>query len=126
MSVVWTYGVETGRLTAEEFVAVTSTNSARILNMHPRKGAIAVGADADIVVWDPKAGKTITAAHQKSAIDYNVFEGVKVKRDGALHAVARRGDLVGGRERRSGAGARQVHRAAPFPAVQRRFRSGRS
>jgi dihydropyrimidinase len=78
MGVVWTYGVETGRLTPEEFVAVTSTNSAKILNMHPRKGAIAVGADADIVVWDPKAGKTITAAHQKSAIDYNVFEGVKV------------------------------------------------
>ncbi|MBP7003325.1 dihydropyrimidinase [Amaricoccus sp.] len=78
MSVVWTYGVETGRLTPEEFVAVTSTNSAKILNMHPRKGAIAVGADADLVVWDPRAGKTITAAHQKSAIDYNVFEGVKV------------------------------------------------
>ena len=78
MAVVWTYGVETGRLTPEEFVAVTSTNSAKILNMHPRKGAIAVGADADITVWDPGAGKTISAATQKSAIDYNVFEGVKV------------------------------------------------
>jgi dihydropyrimidinase len=78
LSVLWTYGVETGRLTPEEFVAVTSTNVARIMNMHPRKGAIAVGADADVVVWDPKAGKTISAASQKSAIDYNVFEGVKV------------------------------------------------
>ena len=78
LSVLWTYGVETGRLTPEEFVAVTSTNSARILNMHPRKGALVEGADADITVWDPKAGRTITAASQKSAIDYNVFEGVKV------------------------------------------------
>jgi dihydropyrimidinase len=78
LSVLWTYGVETGRLTREEFVAATSANSAKILNMYPKKGAIMVGADADICVWDPKAGKTISAATQKSAIDYNVFEGVKV------------------------------------------------
>ena len=77
LSVLWTYGVQTGRLTPEEFVAVTSSNVARIMNL-PRKGVIAVGADADIVVWDPRAGKTISAATQKSAIDYNVFEGVKV------------------------------------------------
>ena len=61
MPVLWTYGVETGRLTPNEFVAVTSTNIARILNMYPRKGAILPGADADIVVWDPKANKTISA-----------------------------------------------------------------
>ncbi|PKP65069.1 MAG: dihydropyrimidinase, partial [Alphaproteobacteria bacterium HGW-Alphaproteobacteria-8] len=68
LSVLWTYGVEAGRLTPEEFVAITATNAARILNL-PRKGVIAVGADADIVVWDPKAAKTISAATQKSAID---------------------------------------------------------
>ncbi|MEM9009944.1 MAG: dihydropyrimidinase [Pseudomonadota bacterium] len=78
MPVLWTYGVETGRLTPEEFVAATSTNIARILNTYPRKGAIVPGADADIVVWDPKREKTINAAAQTSAIDYNVFEGVKV------------------------------------------------
>ncbi|MEQ8286150.1 dihydropyrimidinase [Thalassospira sp.] len=78
MPLLWTYGVNTGRLTMNEFVAVTSTNIAKILNVYPRKGAILVGADADIVVWDPKVSKTITAKHQQSAIDYNVFEGHEV------------------------------------------------
>jgi len=79
MPMLWTHGVETGRLTMNEFVAVTSTNSAKILNMYPKKGAILVGADADIVVWDPAKEKTIAAANQVSAIDYNVFEGKHVK-----------------------------------------------
>ncbi|MBV0912321.1 dihydropyrimidinase [Anianabacter salinae] len=79
MPMLWTYGVATGRLTMNEFVAVTSTNIAKILNIYPRKGAILVGADADLVVWDPAKEKTITAAAQQSAIDYNVFEGKHVK-----------------------------------------------
>ncbi|MBC7156157.1 MAG: dihydropyrimidinase [Rhodobacteraceae bacterium] len=79
MPMLWTYGVGTGRLTMNEFVAVTSTNAARIFGLYPRKGAIAVGADADIVVWDPEKEKTITAGAQQSAIDYNVFEGKHVK-----------------------------------------------
>ena len=79
MPMLWTHGVETGRLTPNEFVAVTSTNIAKILNCYPRKGAILVGADADIVVWDPAKEKTITAETQQSAIDYNVFEGKHVK-----------------------------------------------
>lgn len=79
MPMLWTNGVSTGRLTMNEFVAVTSTNIAKILNCYPKKGAILVGADADIVVWDPEKEKTITAGSQQSAIDYNVFEGHKVK-----------------------------------------------
>jgi dihydropyrimidinase len=79
MPVLWTRGVNTGRLTMNEFVAVTSTNIAKILNLYPKKGAILVGADADIVVWDPKRKKTISAARQQSAIDYNVFEGIEVE-----------------------------------------------
>ena len=79
LPMLWTYGVNTGRLTPNEFVAVTSTNIAKILNCYPKKGAILVGADADIVVWDPEKEKTISAARQQSTIDYNVFEGKAVK-----------------------------------------------
>ena len=92
MPVLWARGVNTGRLTVNEFVAVTSTNIARILNLYPKKGAIEVGSDADLVVWDPKATKTISAATQLSAIDYNVFEGVAC--EGLPRATLSRGEVV--------------------------------
>jgi len=79
LPMLWTHGVATGRLTPNEFVAVTSTNIAKILNCYPKKGAVAVGADADLMVFDPEKSKTITASTQQSAIDYNVFEGQEVK-----------------------------------------------
>ncbi|MFN4155206.1 MAG: dihydropyrimidinase [Paracoccaceae bacterium] len=78
LPMLWTHGVGTGRLTPNEFVALTSTNIAKILNCYPKKGAVLVGADADLLVWDPEREKTITASAQQSAIDYNVFEGHKV------------------------------------------------
>ena len=92
LAVLWTRGVETGRLTPEEFVAVTSTNIAKILNIYPQKGAIAVGADADIVVWDPGLSKTVSATTQKSIIDYNVFEGFEVTAQ-ARYTLSR-GDVI--------------------------------
>jgi dihydropyrimidinase len=92
LPMLWTKGVKTGRLTMNEFVAVTSTNIAKILNIYPRKGAIAVGSDADIVVFDPAAKKTISAAKQKSAIDYNVFEGFDVT--GLPRFTLSRGEIV--------------------------------
>jgi dihydropyrimidinase len=92
MSMLWTHGVNTGRLTMNEFVAVTSANVAKILNIYPQKGAIVPGADADVVVWDPERTKTISAATQQSTIDYNVFEGRKVK--GLPRFVLSRGKTV--------------------------------
>ncbi len=89
---LWTQGVATGRLTPEEFVAVTSTNIAKILNCYPKKGAIREGSDADILVLDPEKEKTISAATQASAIDYNVFEGMQVK--GLPRYVLTRGQLA--------------------------------
>ncbi len=118
MPVLWTKGVMTGRLTPNEFVAVTSTNIAQILNIYPQKGAIAVGSDADIVVWDPKKTRTISAATQKSIIDYNVFEGVEVT--GLPRYTLSRGDVVwrdGINEAQPGRG--KFVRRRPFPAVNR-------
>ena len=92
LPVLWTRGVNTGRLTMNEFVAVSSTNIARILNLYPKKGAIAVGSDADLIIWDPQATKTISAATQLSAIDYNVFEGVAC--EGLPRTTLSRGEVV--------------------------------
>lgn len=92
LPVLWTKGVNTGRLTMNEFVAVTSTNIAKILGMYPKKGAILEGADADVIVWDPKRKKTISAGKQQSVIDYNVFEGIEVT--GLPRFVFTRGELA--------------------------------
>ena len=92
MEVLWHHGVGTGRLTMNEFVKVTSTNAAQIFNIYPRKGSVSVGADADIVVWDPAATKTISAKTHHQKVDYNIFEGMTVT-GGASHTISR-GKLV--------------------------------
>ncbi len=79
MTVLWHQGVNSGRLTPNEFVAVTSANAARIFNIYPRKGTVAVGSDADIVVWDPAATHTLSAKTHHQKVDLNIFEGMQVK-----------------------------------------------
>jgi dihydropyrimidinase len=116
MPVLWTAGVNTGRITKEEFVAVTSANIARILNVYPKKGVVAVGSDADLVIWDPKASKTISAKKQISRIDYNVFEGFRCT--GLPRATLSRGEITWlDGDLQAAAGAGQYVARDPFPAV---------
>lgn len=79
LMVLWDSGVNKGRLTENEFVSVTSTNTAKIFNLYPQKGSITEGADADIVIWDANQEHTISAKTHHQNIDFNIFEGRTVK-----------------------------------------------
>jgi len=84
MGVLWHHGVRSGRLTPSQFVAATSTNCARIFNLYPKKGTIQVGADADIVVWDPNKTRTISASTHHQNIDFNIYEGMEITGNAAV------------------------------------------
>jgi dihydropyrimidinase len=75
LPILWTYGVGAGKITANQFVAYTSTNPARIFGLYPRKGALLPGSDADIVIWDPEKRVKYGVAHAQHRTDYNLYEG---------------------------------------------------
>lgn len=73
------HGVNGGKISLNQFVAITSTNVAKAMGMYPKKGTISVGSDADIVLWDPNKEMTISAKTHHMAVDYSAYEGEKVK-----------------------------------------------
>ncbi len=92
LPVMWTYGVGAGRISANQFVALTSTNPAKIFGLYPRKGSLLPGADADIAIWDPDRRLTYGVAHAHHRTDYNLFEGYELT--GYPEQVFLRGQLI--------------------------------
>ncbi len=86
------YGVNQGKISLNRFVEITSTTPARIFGMYPQKGEIAPGSDADLVLWDPNAPLTISAATHHMKVDYSMFEGFTVK--GNARMVMSRGEVI--------------------------------
>lgn len=91
-SVLFSEGVKKGRINLNEFVDIVSTRSAKLFGLFPQKGTIAVGSDADIVIFDPEIERTISVDTHHMAVDYNAFEGLKVS--GEPVSVLSRGEFV--------------------------------
>ncbi|HEU5162099.1 MAG TPA: dihydropyrimidinase [Thermoanaerobaculia bacterium] len=92
LSLVHNGGVVTGKITPNRFVELVSTSAAKIFGLFPRKGTIAVGSDADIVIFDPDEEMTISASTHHMNVDYSAYEGVKVR--GVTKTVLSRGNVV--------------------------------
>jgi len=92
MSLVYNGGVAQGRISLNRFVEITSTSAAKIFGLFPRKGTIAVGSDADIVIFDPNEEMTISAKTHHMNVDYSCYEGMKVR--GVTKTVLSRGEVV--------------------------------
>ncbi len=116
MAVMWHHGVGSGRFSANRFVALTSTNPARIFGLYPRKGTIAVGSDADVVIWDPNLEHTISAATHHMNTDYNCYEGMIV-RGWPTQVLLRGRTIVQGDDWHGTPGAGKFLKRAPFGAI---------
>jgi dihydropyrimidinase len=92
MQLIYHHGVNGGHVSLNRFVEITSTTPARIFGMYPRKGEIAAGSDADLVIWDPNAAYTISAKTHHMRVDYSMFEGFEVR--GNARTVISRGEVI--------------------------------
>ncbi len=79
LSLVYTGGVHGGRFNINRFVQLVSTAPAKLFGLYPRKGTVAVGSDADLVLWDPNKEEVISAQSHHMRVDYSMFEGIKIK-----------------------------------------------
>lgn len=79
LALMYTYGVLTGKIDLHQFVELNCTRPAKLFGMYPRKGSLNVGADADIVIWDPTKEGVISAKTHLHKCDRNIFEGFKTK-----------------------------------------------
>ena len=78
MMILWDKLVNSGKATPEQFVAMTSANAAKMFNLYPDKGRLEIGSQADLVIWDPHAKKTISTVDHNLKTDFNVFSGMEV------------------------------------------------
>ncbi|MGI4792585.1 MAG: amidohydrolase family protein, partial [Janthinobacterium lividum] len=92
MPLLFSEGVMTGRIDLQRFVALTATNNARLYGLHPRKGTIAIGSDADIAIWDPECKRTLRNADLHHNVDYTPYEGRVVT--GWPETVLSRGEVI--------------------------------
>jgi dihydropyrimidinase len=92
MELMYTEGVRSGKISLNKFVEITSTNAAKIFGMFPRKGTIAIGADADVVIFDPEKEHVISASTHHMNVDYSGYEGWKLK--GKTEIVILRGQVA--------------------------------
>jgi dihydropyrimidinase len=92
VNLLFTHGVKKGRLDLQKFVDVASTQAAKLFGLFPRKGAIQLGADADLVIYDPNYHGTISAKTQHINVDYSAFEGMPI--EGRPSAVTVRGQVA--------------------------------
>jgi dihydropyrimidinase len=92
INLYFTHGVKKGRIDLQRFVDTASTAAAKVFGLFPRKGAIQVGSDADLVVYDPDYRGTISAKTQQMNLDYNSFEGMEI--EGRPHVVTVRGKIA--------------------------------
>ncbi len=117
LPIMWTYGVRAGRISANQFVALTSTNPAKIFGLYPRKGSLLPGADADIVVWDPERHLTYGVKYAHHRTDYNLYENWELV--GFPEKVFLRGQLIVDGERwlgRAGMG-QYLHRESGVTVI---------
>lgn len=89
---LYNYGVNEGKISLNQMVKLLSTNAAKLFGLYPKKGELAVGSDADIVIWDPNYSWEISSTNQMQNVDYTPYEGMKVK--GKVDTVLLRGVKV--------------------------------